>query len=172
LPSRDQLGTKSREGSVVRRRKRVPSAAISQISAFELSVTSNAISRPSGDHRGVPDDFPGNEVNCTAFEPPVSDFQISTLPRRSEANTMELPSGEICGFVSMRVEATASVSGPPSIDALRMLKSSDHWPYSTFLPSGDSAIIGLRSAKASSGRESPPDLLTRCQFHVKSMSVG
>src|SRR5947209_12836410 len=70
--------------------------------AFEES---KAIYRPSGDHRGVA--APSKSVNCTEFEPSLSQTQICNVPVLVEVNAMRLPSGEYCGLVSSHNPAEA-----------------------------------------------------------------
>ncbi len=55
---------------------------------------------------------PPREVNCTVFDPPASQIQISRVPPRPEGKAMRLPPGEKDGFPSDMVEAMKRAGGP------------------------------------------------------------
>src|SRR5215831_3952538 len=74
--------------------------------AFE----SNAIFPPSGDQRGVVTSGPAKKVNCAAFEPSLSQTQISGCPERCDMKAIFLPSGENCGPESVLVEEMKGVA--------------------------------------------------------------
>src|SRR2546430_13001702 len=90
------------------------------MSAFPSTHESKAISRPSGDQRGVPVRGPPMLVNCLTLVPSLSQTDISKLPERREAKTILLPSGEYCGPLSSCVEEI-SFSGDSSC-ALKLRK--------------------------------------------------
>ena len=70
---------------------------------------------PSGAHRGTLVAEEPSEVNCTAFEPSLSHFQISLMPERYDTNAMFLPSGEYRGLWSCREEEINSIAPPPVV---------------------------------------------------------
>jgi hypothetical protein len=104
---------------------------------------SNAIYRPLGDHRGVA--APSKSVNCTGFEPSLSQTQICNVPVLLEVNAMRLPSGEYCGLVSSRVEEINLVG---ALDGPTGLLFVDAGPSTRQTSSRDSVSI----AAARSGR--------------------
>src|SRR6516225_4076294 len=71
---------------------------------------SKAILPPSGDQRGVVTSGPPKEVNCTAFEPSLSQTQISGCPERADMKAIFLPSGENCGARSLLLEEMKGVA--------------------------------------------------------------
>ncbi len=72
---------------------------------------------PSGAQRGEAVSGAPSEVNCTAFKPSRSHFQISMSPERFDRNAMLLPSGEYCASFSPLEEAINLTAGPvaPSV---------------------------------------------------------
>jgi hypothetical protein len=83
-------------GSVVMRRGGPPLDSIVQTSQFPSSPwESNAIVRPSGDHRGEPSQRPGPWVSGVGFEPSAPATQISfRSPPRLDSKAIRSPSGE------------------------------------------------------------------------------
>src|SRR5215467_12210705 len=87
-----------------------PFAPTTKMSYSPAAFESKAILPPSGDQRGVETSGPAKEVNCTAFEPPLSQTQISGWPERSDMKAIFLPSGEGCGAKSFLVEEMKGVA--------------------------------------------------------------
>src|SRR4029077_660451 len=87
-----------------------PEGLISQISPLPDATESKAISRLSGDHAG----WKGSRCWAASSRNPVpSAFPIHRLqwPERFEMNATDLPSGEIAGSISSRVEANSFSAG-------------------------------------------------------------
>src|SRR5438128_5861932 len=76
------------------------------------------IQRPSVDQRGIVVYgailVPPVEVHCRAFDPSLSDSQISYRPERFEVNAIRLPSGENAGVSSTRVDEISLTRGFPA----------------------------------------------------------
>ena len=66
---------------------------------------------PSGDHLGELTSPPENDVNCIGFDPSLLATQIWEGPDRCDMNASLRPSGENCGLMSSRVEATTLWAG-------------------------------------------------------------
>ena len=70
-----------------------------------------AMKRPSGDQL-EPAAWPAKLVNCTGFLPSASHTQISSLPERFDVKAILRPSGENCGYCSIRVEEMKLTGAP------------------------------------------------------------
>ena len=66
---------------------------------------------PSGDHLGALTSPPENDVNCSGFDPSLLATQIWVVPDRSDVNASLRPSGENCGLLSVRMDATTLWAG-------------------------------------------------------------
>src|SRR5437016_1697779 len=109
---------------------------MSELPAFGLS---NAIHRPSGDHRGLPTVVPLKDTNSIGPKPSRSQIQIANVPERAELKAIFLPSGENCGSRSHWVEAINRLGALFLSDALgpgirQMLESSESRVYTNRLP--------------------------------------
>src|SRR5262245_33351229 len=74
---------------------------------------SNTIRVPSGDQRGVPANCPSKKVSRRMLRPSAPATQISGVPERPDAKTIDFPSGENWGESSEDVEAMSCVPAPP-----------------------------------------------------------
>src|SRR5262245_21067645 len=66
---------------------------------------------PSGDHLGALTSPPENDVNCSGFDPSLLATQIWAAPDRCDMKASLRPSGESCGLMSRRLEATTLWAG-------------------------------------------------------------
>src|SRR5207244_12087032 len=79
---------------------------------------SKTIRRLSGDQLVLPIRDPPKKVNWTGFEASRSHTQTSELPERPDKKAMYLPSGEMCGSRSPRLEEMSLVAGPAGLACL------------------------------------------------------
>jgi len=117
---------------------------------------------------------PPSEVNCWAFEPSLSQTQISSLPERLDPKTIRLPSGEYSGCFSKRVEEISSFGGPgagpaPASSMRQMLASQISWAKTRRPPARDSAGAEMASPAALTSCGSPgPVTGTRHRLRLPS----
>jgi hypothetical protein len=137
VPSGDQAGPKSPEGSSVRRTRSVPSAAIEQMSTFPATTSHWKASRaPSGDQVGRPAD-PTSCVSCVTPDPSAFMTKIWVLPARLLSNAIFDPSGDHAGAVSAAGSWVRFVRVPSERSSTTMSSRIGPPLKAIFDPSGD-----------------------------------
>src|SRR3954463_5260143 len=150
------------------------------MSKLPSALLSNASCWPSGAHRGVPECWPGRANSSTVFEPSALLIQIALCPVLRDSNKTRLPSGEYCGFQSLRVEdrnlAAAEAGAAPSVARVvrQMFASQTFRTNASRPPRGEiagavmSSPRGRRSGVAPSTADSRQSVLARPELPDRS----